>query len=243
MDLSITTIHLPGAPYLYQSLLSLFTVARFSGTVHLFVGSEESGYLDCLAASPRLVIHPMEADEWAAIADWSLHRRHSYIYWKVLNHFAQRGEAICIGEDDVLYDPRFEAKLAQSIAELEARTDDYALAYYQATDLAADLAHDPDVWHGRLVSGYPGPNFYGLQGMCYSPAALGTVRDVIHERGVIRAEAPTDIVIHDLTNLYLVHKSLIQHLGHQSTGLGWFHSSPTFGQPWPGDEGSETGHG
>ncbi len=235
MRLAIISVPRAEVNFVYQSLLSLFTMAEFPGEVHIFVGMEDDGYLRFLDGSPRVIFHRMGADDWRSIAGWGLHRRHTYNYWKCLDHFARLGEGLCLCEDDVLYDHRFWPKLAETVGEMDDKFREYVLALYSE----ADYGGNPDLLRGRLVSAYPASHFFGTQGMYFPPTTIGLYADYLRSHGLDREGKPTDLLIGDLCNelqnVYLARSSLVQHIGRISTGLGFFHSSPSFGRPWPAE--------
>lgn len=233
MKLAITTAPRAGTEYLSQSLLSLTTVGGYDGEIHLFLSTADDGPYRHLEQSPRFVIHRLTPEQWAEISLWPLDRRHSFSYWRVLNHFAGQGEDLCLCEDDLLYTPRFASKLQTSVRLMREIADDYILALY----CCIDYASVPEFRRGPIITSYPAQEFFGLQAMYYPHSVLADYAAYIHEHGVVHWEKSTDRQVADYSatrqNVYLVAHSLAQHIGFQSTGLGRFHDSPTFGRPWP----------
>ena len=229
MNLAIITVR-RSPDYLYPSLLSLFTSGGFPGPAHLFVGSDDAEYLDLLHGNPRLTVHPMPAGDWAAIADWPVMRRFSYNYWRCLDHFAARGEGVCLCEDDVVYAEGFWGRLAEAVAEADASLGEYVLALYSYWDFGAD----PGLARGRHLAAYPAASFFGTQAVYYTPGAAAAHAAHLRDRGLGDSQTPGDHVIRDLCvarqDLYVTRASLVQHVGRVSTGLGYFHASPSFGR-------------
>lgn len=214
--------------YIFRSLLSLATSGGFSGPVHLFVGSDDDTYLAALAQNPRYVVHTMTPDEYAKIADTPVHQKFNYNYWRALDYFASRGQGVCICEDDVLYAEGFWRRLEAAVDEVGRDLTEYVLALYATDDFAADASYR----RGEHYASYPAHTFFGTQAMYYPPATVREQADNLRRRGVDRFEIPGDLLIRDLCTerqyLFVASASLVQHIGRVSTGLGNFHSSPTF---------------
>jgi hypothetical protein len=214
--------------YVFRSLLSLATSGGYPGPVHLFVGSDDDSYLAALAQNPRYVLHTMPSDEYAKIAGTSVTQKFNYNYWRALDYFAARGQGVCLCEDDVLYVEGFWNRLGAAVHEVGRDFDEYVLALYATGDFAADET----LRRGRHYASYPAHMFFGTQGMYFPPSTVRGQADYLRRRGVDRVEDPADLLIRDLCierqYLYVAASSLVQHIGRVSTGLGHFHSSPTF---------------
>jgi len=233
MNLAIITVQ-RSVEYLYRSLFSLTTSGAYPGPVHLFVGTDETEYLDALAGNPRVVVHPMPAEDWERIGPWEVRRRFTFNYSRCLAHFADGGEGLCVCEDDVLYAEGFWGLLQETVSEVEARLREYVLALYAMADYGAD----PSLRRGRLYSAYPAGLFFGTQGMYYPAAVIREQASRLRDVGLHEASPPGDLVIRDFCDergyLYVARRSLVQHIGRVSTGLGNFHRSSTFHGDDPG---------
>ena len=244
MNLAIITVPRPGTDFPERSLAHLRAADEATEAIHLFASDDDLVYLDTLAAMPRVVVHPLSFDAQQRIANWPLMRKHTCNYWRCLDHFAGLSEGLVLCEDDVLYDPQFFVRLREAITEAELIRRDYILALYSPWDHADSL----ESRGGRTLSSYRSDSFFGTQGMYYTAESLGEVTDLILRRGVERGEEPTDVLIAQwargrepiLTTTVSLGEpiltttvSLVQHIGQISTGLGYWHSSPSFGRPWP----------
>jgi hypothetical protein len=122
-------------------------------------------------------------------------------------------------EDDVKICENFEARANEYLAGLEER---YAVALYACYGWAQD----------SKLAQYPLHNFYGTQGMVYDKQTrIGFGKYLLDNIGrdpydlalkKYITEQDTDIV------LYATTKSLVQHMGVNTTGLGYHHQAFNF---------------
>ena len=194
------------------------------------MGSSDASYLGSLVGNPRFILHTMPDDEWATIAGWGVHRRCSYNYWRCLDYFATHGGDLCLCEDDVVFAEGFWTDLAETVEDIEQRRQEYVLALYSTADLNAD----PSLRRGKKYACYHAQHFFGTQGMYFPAAVLPELAARMRRDGVDEPKKPCDLVIQDVCYerqyLFGSRSSLVQHVGRVSTGLGHFHSSPTFGR-------------
>ena len=232
MDLAITTIRRTDGDFVYQSVLSLIAASNPFERIHLFVGDPDSSHVDFLGDCPRFTIHRLAPGDWRRIEGRSLGQRWAFNYWRCLNHFAERGEGVVLAEDDVWYDPKFGPFCREVVAEAEALGPDYILALYSSRDYADHL----DRHRGCLLSVAVPDTFFGTQAMFYPAQSIAEITELMRSEA-LDGDTPCDVLIAHWArrreNLLVSTISLVQHLGWQSTGLGYWHDSPSFGRPWP----------
>ena len=222
--------------YIHQTLASLFMSDRLvqSAPVHVMVGGADVSYLADYSHHPNLIVHPLPAGETDKVSSWGVHRRHAYNYHRCLAMPGDDSPGLCVCEDDVVFKPGFLAKLAATIAEMEQNCglNRYVLAAYAASrpDTARLLPS------GSSFCKYPEENYYGTQCMYYPRAVLDELAPYFYDQAVEQTVAPSDMMIkafcQQTSNLFACKRSLVQHIGRTTTGLGDFHTSPTFAAEW-----------
>ena len=109
----------------------------------------------------------------------------------------------------------------------------FILACYHSYELAGD----PSLARGEYYCSYHAPKFYGTQCVYYPRSVLNEVAAAVHLEGIEKTGKPGDFIVRDYAHwinaLYGTKRSLAQHVGRVSTGLGNFHASASFYQPFP----------
>jgi len=220
--------------YVHRTLASLFAsdpLVHEVSSVHLVIDTSESAYLRDYRHHGKLLFHPLRDAEYERTADWSPHRRFCRNYVRCLSLPVPDGGGLCVCEDDVVFRDLFVQRLLTTIDELEAHTGktDYCLALF--TD--CDLERDPSFYRGRHFCSYGWP-FRGTQCMYYPRAVAAELRDYIQEHGVTKTEDCGDLLIARLyaDRMYASPRSLVNHIGRVSTGLGGLPESPSFSRPY-----------
>lgn len=225
--------------FLHQTLSSLFMAgsAVWGGApVHLMVGSLEDAYLENIAHHGAIQAHLMGKEEWQRIAGASVHRRCCYNYARCLAPPPEERRGLLVCEDDVVFQDGFFAALKATIAEIESARGaaPFILALYSCYDF-----REPAAPRGaRLYAAYDARFFFGTQCMYYSGAVLPDLAALMFREGFEKGTAPSDLLVKQYClgkeMLFASRSSLVQHIGKTTTGLGKFHSSPTFGFALPG---------
>ena len=130
-------------------------------------------------------------------------------------------------EDDVTFRDLFVQRLLQTVNEMEneAGLRDYCLALF--TD--CDLEGEPSFYRGKHFCSHGWP-FHGTQCMYYPKAAALETRAYLQAHGVDDFQDCGDLLIGKLhvDRMYASPRSLANHVGVVSTGLGGCPESPTF---------------
>ena len=220
--------------YVHQTLASLFAadpLVHDVVSVHVVIDTDDAAYLENYRHHGRLSFHPLRIAEQERIADWSLHRRFCHNYVRCLSLPIPEGGGICVCEDDIVFRDLFVQRLLATVDELEAHTgaSDYCLALF--TD--CDLEQDPSFYRGRHFCSY-GWDFHGTQSMYYPFGVAGDLREYLYQHGVDRVDDCGDLLIGELygDRMYASPRSLVDHIGTVSTGLGGSPPSPTFHRPY-----------
>jgi hypothetical protein len=224
--------------YVHSTLASLLAsdpLVRGLPGVDLVVGSPDDGYLDCYRHHRWVRVHPLDPAEWARVRDWPTGRKFCHNYHRCLTTPLAGARGLCVCEDDVVVRDGFVSKLLAVVEEMERGhgLSEYLLACY----VPYRLADQPDLRRGRLFASYHPPTFFGTQCMYYPRPVLGALQARVLRDGVERHTQPGDWVVRDygaeINGIYGTVASLAQHVGRQTTGLGKFHTAPTFDQPFP----------
>jgi len=220
--------------YVHQTLASLFAadpLVHDVSSIHLVIDSTDAGYLQDYRHHTKLSFHPLRKAEDNRIADWTRHRRFSHNYVRCLSLPIPDEGGICVCEDDIVFRDRFVQRLLATIDELEAHTgtDDYCLALF--TD--CDLEQSDSFYRGRYFCSYGWP-FHGTQCMYYPRGVAEIIREYLQEHGVDTFDDCGDLLIGKLygDRMYASPRSLVDHIGIVSTGLGGAAPSPTFHRPY-----------
>ena len=121
---------------------------------------------------------------------------------------------------------------------VEEMEDEHGLVKYLLACYAPyRLADNPSLKRGRYYVSYFAPGFYGTQCVYYPRCVLPDVSKMVWERGVVAHKKPGDMIVKEyavaINGLYATIRSIAQHIGSKSTGLGNFHCSPTFDEEFP----------
>jgi hypothetical protein len=229
----IVIMSVPREPvYIHQTLASLFMSDPLvhKTRIHVMVDAPDAAYLENYAHHPNLTVQPLTPTEVEQTEAYWVHRRHAHNYHRCLAMSCEGHSGLCICEDDLVFRHGFLTKLVATIAQLEVEhpLEKYVLAAYAPYDFGLDRAA------GRIQSfcGYPAAGFYGNQCLYYPRTVLDDLAPLFYEQAVRRAVAPSDMVVKEYCRqsavLYACTRSLAQHVGRVTTGLGNFHDSPTF---------------
>jgi len=218
--------------YIHQTLASLFMSDPLvhRTRVHVMVDSPDASYLADYAHHPNFSALPLTADEARRTADYWVHRRCAHNYHRCLALPCDGYSGLCICEDDVVFCHGFLRELQKVIAEIEAKryAKDYVLAGYTPYRFEPDGSQ----LDGRAYCRYRAADFYGNQCVYFPLRVLPKFAPWFYERAVEQAEAPSDMVLKEYclhsAELLACRRSLAQHIGRITTGLGDFHTSPTF---------------
>ncbi len=209
--------------------------------VHLWIGSDDASHTQRFESYVH--IHPMKTQQWHSIRDWSVHRRFCVNYQRALSTLQMTpAQGLCVCEDDIVVRAGFAEQLKLTIDEIEssAGMTDYALAAYAAYDFESDRS----LYRGRYYCSYPADKFFGTQCVYFPSSIVFDVQLRMQRDGVELSRAPGDLVLREYfieqQNLYACTRSLAQHKGRTSTGLGDFHESPTFERRFEPIEGFST---
>jgi len=220
--------------YVHRTLASLFAadpLVHDVSSIHLVIDTSDAGYLQDYRHHSKLSFHPLRKAEHDRIGDWSRHRRFCNNYVRCLSLPIPDGGGICVCEDDIVFRDLFVQRLLATVDELEAHTgeSDYCLALF--TD--CDLEQDPSFYRGRYFCSH-GWLFHGTQSMYYPRGVAEDLRTHIKEHGVDSTDDCGDLLIGKRyrDRMYASPRSLADHTGAASTGLGGSVPSPTFHRPY-----------
>lgn len=241
-DLSLAFLTCPREPaYFAATLASLLLsdplVARLAD-IAVAVDAPDLGCMGALAGHGRVRWVARTEEENARIAPYLLHRRACHNYWRAIGLAEAAPRAAIVCEDDLVFRDGWLGMLLECLDEMQADgLEDFLLAAYSPGDHEA-----PPLRRGRCYSSYVAHSYYGGQAMIFSRGEIAPVRELVWRHGVVEPEEPYDLLVKrraiDRQHLYTTRHSLVQHLGVQSTGLGWGHTSPSFGREWPRAEGA-----
>lgn len=238
-QISLSILTVPRNPtYVLQTITSLFAadpLAHRLREICIAVDADENEELSGIAHHQRLRIVSRNREESQRAHSYALHQRACQNYFRALNipFRGYRGLVVC--EDDIVFRDGWLTKLLETLNEMAGDgIEEFVLAGYSAVDHHAN----PCLRRGKRYSSYVASSFYGTQCVLYSAGEAEAVRSILWERGVVYYERPYDLLVNQhctaRQNLYATSMSIAQHAGAQTTGLGGhFHTSPTFGQPWP----------
>jgi len=231
--LAITTVDRE-PQYVHRTLASLFaadSLAHDLHSVHLVIDTCDVGYLQDYRHHERLSFHPLRQSERDRMKDWTPHRRCCHNYMRCLSLPIPEGGGVCVCEDDIVFRDQFVHRLLGTVDELEEHTgaNDYCLSLF--TD--CDLEQSASFYRGRYFCSY-GWSFHGTQCMYYPRRTAESVREYIREHGVDTFDDCCDLLIGKLyaDKMYASPRSLADHIGTASTGLGGSPPSPTFHRPY-----------
>ena len=218
-----------------ESLLASGGIVRELAGFYMAVDETDTAYLSGINMRERMTIVPLTNTEAEAVGGMILHQRACHNYHRALTLPPGHAAGLLVCEDDLVFCPGFLEKLLQTLNEMEAAgLKDFMLACYASYDFDSDRS----LKRGTFYSSYPAHWFYGTQCMFYTRSEIPAVAGTILKHGVLRYENAYDMLIkhHAMyrNNLYATRRSLVQHVGIVSTGLGKnHHTSPTFHLPWP----------
>jgi hypothetical protein len=221
---SILTVHRSSTNFVYQCLKSMFDSDESLPKVHLFVGSTDREYLDHYTDDARIQIIDMPVADWEAIRELTVHRRLMFNFWRTLCQLADSNDDLLLCEDDIIFSEYWYSSLLQIVEILKTTIGDrFALSLYS-----------PHAWpQDSVILEYPKHMFWGAQCMFYSHSVVQELKDYVYVNGVSNYQIPSDLLIQRFckerdVNLYTVAESLVQHIGTESTGVGFWHTSPSF---------------
>ncbi len=220
-------------PYVHQTIASLLAsdpLLHELSLVHLVIGSSNAEYLASYRHHRMLAFHPLTEEEEEGIKGWWVHRRFCHNYVRCLSLPIPEGGGICVCEDDVVFRDRFLQLLLLAVHEMEhdAGLRDYCLALF----CDADLETSASFYRGKHFCSYGWP-FHGTQCMYYPKSVALAIRDHVQKFGADDPKKPGDLLIQDLygNRMYACPRSLANHIGTVSTGLGGSRGSPSFLRP------------
>jgi hypothetical protein len=220
-------------PYVHQTIASLFAsdpLVHDLPSVHLVIGSASMDYLASYRHHRAFAFHPLTEPEQETVKSWGVHRRFCHNYARCLSLPIPDGGGICVCEDDIVFRDRFLQRLMLTVREMEGEAGlrDYCLALFAD----ADFERDATFYRGRYYCSYGSP-FHGTQCMYYPRPAALPIRDYVWRLGVENAAKPGDLLLQDFCGdrMYACPRSLADHIGAVSTGLGGSRGSPTFARP------------
>lgn len=230
--LAITTVDRE-PPYVHQTLASLFAsdpLVHELPAVHLVVGTKNAEYLRHFRHHPNLRFYVLDDEEHERISKWTPHRRCCHNYVRCLSLPIPAGGGVCVVEDDVIFRHGFLNDLLKAISEMEnvGHLRPYALSLFCDRDLEARPSFRQGVYYCRY-----GLDFYGTQGMYYPRDTALELRDYVQQHGVDTHEYAVDLLIGGACKgrMYGCPRSLVDHIGAVSTGLGGMAPSPSFRRP------------
>lgn len=225
----ITTVDRSPRPnYVRATLASMFakdaTVAGKVGRVRVVVDGTDAGYFGPWATDARVAVELLSQDELQR-RPAVVHQRCAQGTWRAMAG-ARPGEPFILLQDDLLFAPRWLARLERAADAVRADlgTEDFVLAAYACYE----FEHRP---HYAL---YPRPLFYANQALYFSTEALARMTPYMRQHGVIERKGADDLIFRQyfLDNpiaLVATVPSLVQHVGFDTTGLSpQTHQSSTF---------------
>jgi hypothetical protein len=224
--------------YVHTALASLFasgpSIHRVP-QITLMVGQVDCNYLAPYGHHRQIQVEPLTALQSQSMAGWRPQQKFCLNYYRCLSLAIGDASGLVVCEDDIVVRDRFLDKLLAAINEIESEHGlrKYLLAAYAAYR----LDDDPALRRGKFFSSYYAPSFYGTQCMYYPRSVLPALSQRLYEQGVTNYTQPGDMIVkafgHEINGIYGTVRSLAQHIGHRSTGLGNFHTSPTFDEEFP----------
>lgn len=230
LQLVIMTVDRPPHQYVHRTLASLFAsdpLVHRLPPVRLMVGTNDASYLDGYRHHRRLQVRPLSDAEWEQVRGWTVHRRLNHNFHRCLTTDLGDAAGVCVCEDDLKFRDGFVSALLAAVGEVGQSHARYVLAAYAAYD----LDREPAFARGEHYCSYGHP-FYGNQCVYYPRTVLAELAELVLEQGVRRYTEPADLLVKRLDErhqfLYATRRSLVQHIGEHSTGVGHHHTSPTF---------------
>ncbi|MCW3100250.1 MAG: hypothetical protein JWL77_5868 [Chthonomonadaceae bacterium] len=224
IDLAIVTVKRED-DYFHATLTSM----QPSDRVDVVVGSVDADYLDRYRTAGRLCIHQVDPEEWETRKDLVVQQRASWNYWRGLALTTNRDRGIAIFEDDVRFGTAWRHRLEQVVqAAEEVYGDNFVLSLYCPYGFFAEGDN-----RGKLICEYPIDIFAGTQGMYYPAKLRHRFAEYLKAHGVDSYRIPYDFLLKEFLvqegiPLLTTSPSLVQHVGHKTTGLGFCHISPFF---------------
>jgi Mannosyltransferase putative len=232
-QLRIAIATVPREPqYIHSTLASLFASDPYVHGVaglHLFVGAPDPAYLDPYRHHRQIRIEPLPESDALRSAGWTVHRKACLNHYRCLSVPLGNARGLCVCEDDVVFCDDFIEKLLAGVREME---EDYGLSRYLLACYVPYRLDEPALQRGKRFASYPPHGFYGTQCMYYPKSVLAELAERVRKEGVESYTQPVDMIVKDfgieIDGIYGTTRSLVQHVGRQTTGLGNFHTSPTF---------------
>jgi len=223
IDLAIVTTARP-KDYIHQLLSCL----RSGLPLRIVVGGPDVAYLERHRLGPCVDIVAPPEEEWTRFIGCPVHHRATWNYWRglALGPSSKECKGLLIFEDDVIVATGWEARLHNTVRELEATSQGgFVLALYAASALTPVPGH--------FYAPYPARRFFGTQAMYYPEAIRRGFAEYLRANGVDRHVHPYDLLLRTYlqshgVSLFATVPCLAQHVGEISTGLGGFHKAANF---------------
>lgn len=239
--IAITSIdrHNNQAPYIYQTLTSLFDTLSDDVHVNIMVGNDDDEYV-----RPESLIKHMSSHRvnhvhiWptsSMVADYiqkkfEINRRGGWNYGRLLRSY-HGDKGLLVLEDDVVW-AEGSSGILNSFVNHAVQEKLMALSLYNRSCAGADI--EGDVWQphvSELATMSQNFSFTLLQGMYFSPSTVNALGRFLQLRIHTRAH---DFLVGEFAQSHrlrmgMTMPSLVQHIGRKSTGLcEGFHESPCF---------------
>jgi hypothetical protein len=232
-ELRIAIATVPREPqYIHGTLASLFASDPYVHGVaglHLLVGAPGEDYLDSYRHHRRIHIEPLSEIDARRSAAWTVHRKACLNHYRCLSLSLGEARGLCVCEDDVVFCDGFVEKLLATVREME---EVHGLRRYLLACYVPYRLDEPALHRGKRFASYPAHGYYGSQCMYYPREVLAELAGKMDAEGVESPLQPADMIVKDfgiaIDGIYGTTRSLVQHVGRQTTGLGGFHASPTF---------------
>jgi len=231
IEIAMTTVD-TRPMYVKQTLEALFAQPLSCGPVRVVVDGDDAAYLGEWRSRPELKVELLSRDAAAAQRELHVIDRCTFTTHRALSG-ATRGSAVVLLQDDVIFAPGWFDRMVDTIHELEAdvASENYVLALYSTYPFTR-----------KPYSIYPRHDFFGCQGLYFSPVAAPLIANVLATHFAecrARGDRPggaDDVIMnkyfirHAEPYLLAMVPSVVQHVGRDGTGVssGWFHCSPTF---------------
>ena len=216
-------------PRCIERTLASVLASDWPGDIIVSVDPPSRDLLRDLQHHSRVRVDVMPDAEWDVVRDSRVHRRATANYCRCMAIVAGDPEGGIVLEDDVIVRDDLWAQTwnLRSRARALCSDDDYAVLLYSPrnpTKIGAIGA----------LSKMPSDLLYGTQAIYWTADSARRVREHMYAHGVVDDELVQDLLIREygLQNprfaLMLPDESIAQHVGHTTTGLGSFHSAPSF---------------
>lgn len=229
-NLSMISVKREKDNYINNTLASFFaTNPKYVLNLMVHNPIEDIDYISKeFTSNPLLNIVPTPRDEFERIQDWRVHRKFNHNFHRALSFPEIKPDQYKITmEDDIEFDPQFWDKLEEML---------HMNNPIEKTVIALYACYDAGKQH-RKMSKYEVNAYYGTQCVLYSPDVVPGAAKFIKEFGSDDYQDAGDMLLKAFIrlngyNLFYSHRSLVQHVGYISTGLGNHHMTGTYKQEW-----------